>query len=281
MAATNDKSSPKRNRGWYQDDLTEVNEPIRRLLESYSKVPSSDVVQHVNSIRERGFAANPYPCIGLYRFTNLTLITHSLYDRIVSRLMTTDDATYLDVGCCFGQDMRQLVQDGVPSARLTGLDVAGPLMELGYEFFLDRETLQSRFVVTDVFQGPAQGAVWTELEERGGADVMHCSAFFHLFTLERQIAAAEQLSRLVKKGGIIVGRQMGSVKPGDVPAIQDGSVSYRHNVETFNAMWREVGEATSTRWEVEGTMDMIGINPNSPVEDENSRRLLFTVSRVE
>jgi len=50
MAATNETSFPERNRGWYQADLTEVNEPIRKLLEDYSKVPKDDVVKHVNTI---------------------------------------------------------------------------------------------------------------------------------------------------------------------------------------------------------------------------------------
>ena len=50
MAATHDTSSPEWNQGWYQEDLAEVNGPIRELLENYSKVPSSDVVKHVNNI---------------------------------------------------------------------------------------------------------------------------------------------------------------------------------------------------------------------------------------
>ena len=74
---------------------------------------------------------------------------------------------------------------------------------------------------------------------------------------------------------------MGSIAPGDVPAIKEGSSSYRHDVKTFDTMWRQVGEATQTRWEVGGAMDMVGVKPQSPVEDENSRRLLFTVTRVE
>ena len=153
-------------------------------------------------------------------------------------------------------------------------------MEVGYDFFLDRATLRSQFVVADAFKGAAQGRMWTDLQQRG-IDVFHCSAFFHLFPLDEQICAAKNIGGLVKKGGIIVGRQMGSVKPGDVPAIKEGSVSYRHDVESFGAMWNVVGEATQTRWEVTGTMDMVGVNPESPVEDENSRRLLFTVTRLE
>ena len=50
MAATNDTSFPERNKGWYPEDLTEVNEPIRKLLEDYTKLPSGEVVKHVNEI---------------------------------------------------------------------------------------------------------------------------------------------------------------------------------------------------------------------------------------
>ena len=210
---------------------------------------------------------------------NLTLLTHPLYTALLERLKSPD-ATYLDLACCFGQDLRQLALDGVPSEHLIGLDIEGALIEYGYDLFLDRTTLRSRFVVADVFKGKAQGEKWTSLEERG-VDVMHCSAFFHLFTLDEQILAAKNIAKLVKKGGVIVGRQIGSMVPGNVAAVKEGSSSYRHNVETFDAMWKQVGEATETRWNVGGAMDMVGIDPTSPVEDANSRRLLFTVTRLE
>lgn len=50
MAATNETSHPERNRGWYQEDVTEINQPMRDLLENYSEVPSEEVVKHVNNI---------------------------------------------------------------------------------------------------------------------------------------------------------------------------------------------------------------------------------------
>ena len=53
MAANHDPSSPEqveRFKAWYLDDWTEVNGPIRKLLEEYSKVPSAEVVEHVNTI---------------------------------------------------------------------------------------------------------------------------------------------------------------------------------------------------------------------------------------
>lgn len=50
MADNGDSASQERRKGWYRDDITEVNEPIRKLLEEYSKVPGSEVVKHVNKI---------------------------------------------------------------------------------------------------------------------------------------------------------------------------------------------------------------------------------------
>ncbi|KAJ5247766.1 hypothetical protein N7468_002749 [Penicillium chermesinum] len=273
MAATND-GNKDRHQQWYDPDLEEVNPEIRSLLENYSKVPPADVVKHVNKI-------NPYPCIGHYRFLNLTLLTHPLYQEIIRRLKSNPSSVYLDLGCCFGQDLRQLVQDGVPSSQLIGLDIEGPLMDLGYELFLDQKTMESKFLVADIFKGESQGEPWTSLVANG-ADVIHCSAFFHLFPLNEQIEAAKNIAQLVKKGGIIVGRQSGSVKPGEVPAIKPGSTSFRHDVETLTKMWDQVGSETGTKWKVEGSLDEVGMKgKKNPVEDENSRRLLFTITRLE
>lgn len=231
--------------------------------------------------RARGFAANPYPCIGNYRFLNLTLLTHPLYDSIVLKLKSDSSATYVDLGCCFGQDLRQLVLDGVPSSQLIGLDIESPLIDLGYELFLDHGTLDSKFVVVDIFKG-AQSAPWTELVARG-ADVVHCSAFFHLFPLPQQIDAAKIIAKVVKKGGIIVGRQSGSVKPTEVPAVKAGTTSFRHDISTLTEMWENVGVETGTKWKVEGSLDEVGLQTRikNAVEDENSRRVLFTITREE
>ncbi|KAI0389435.1 hypothetical protein F5Y17DRAFT_123274 [Xylariaceae sp. FL0594] len=282
MAATNETSLSERSRGWFREPLTEDDkdtQPMRELLEVYSKIPPGDVISHINSIRERGFAAAAYPCIGLFRFTILTLATHPLYDTILETLKRPD-ATYIDIGCCFAQDLRKPVADGIDSEKLTGLDTAARLMELGYDLFQDRETLKSQFVIANVFEveGSSQEE-WKKLEEKK-FDVLHCSAFFHLWPLEKQLEAAERIVSLVKVGGVIVGRQMGSVKPGDVPAIQEGKYSYRHNVDTLDEMWKRVGEKTGTSWKVEGTLDKVGIKDDSPVENKDSRRLLFTITRL-
>ena len=53
---------------------------------------------------------------------------------------------FLDLGCCFGQDLRELVADGAPSENIYGLDIEGPLIDVGYDLFMDRGKIKSTLV---------------------------------------------------------------------------------------------------------------------------------------
>ncbi|KAJ5750154.1 hypothetical protein N7533_007182 [Penicillium manginii] len=99
----------------------------------------------------------------------------------------------------------------------------------------------------------------------------------------QQLEAAKSIAKLDKNGGIIVGRQSGSVKLSEVPAIKPDSTSFRHDVSTLADLWDKVGAATGTKWTVEGSLDEVGVQNKgkNAVEDENSRRLLFTITREE
>lgn len=49
MAANNDGNTTRHHQ-WYDPDIEDVNPEIRELLENYSKIPSTEVVKHVNEI---------------------------------------------------------------------------------------------------------------------------------------------------------------------------------------------------------------------------------------
>ena len=49
----------------------------------------------------------PYPCLGHYRFLDIQISKSSAYSEIVHRLRSGQ--CLLDVGCCVGQELRQLV----------------------------------------------------------------------------------------------------------------------------------------------------------------------------
>lgn len=124
--------------GWYVIHIL-----CRPLLASLSVSVSLNIYQQ-SMHRDVAFQVFPYACIGQLRFLTLSLRTHPL------ERLTQGSQTLLDLGCCFAQDLRQLVQDGVPSERLHGVDVDQKFLDLGYELFLNKSSLKSTLLAVDV-----------------------------------------------------------------------------------------------------------------------------------
>lgn len=146
-------------------------------------------------------------------------------------------------------------------------------MKLGYELFLDKETLKTHFMEADIFdvEGPLK-----QLE--GKMDFVNIGLFLHLFDLEGQVRACERIVSLMKpeKGCLILGRQIGSLEPG--PMIP-GSKMLRQSVESFEKMWEVVGERTGSEWKVSANVEGID-QVKGCSDDPNSSMLVFEIERV-
>ncbi|TVY82076.1 Methyltransferase ausD [Lachnellula suecica] len=262
--------------GWYTPTLENVSEVQRDLLENYSHITPDRVVPHILEVRDKAWEIHPYPCIGQLRFIDLTISRSPSYSLVLERLKK--GASLLDLGCCFAQDLRKLVHDGAPSENLWGAELKGDFLELGYELFLDRESFKAHFMEADVFdmEGPLK-----QLE--GKMDLVQIGLFLHLFDLEGQNKACDRVVGLLKpeKGVFILGQQIGSLEAGPM-ALGSGSKMYKHNVESFEKMWRDVGERTGTEWRVTANMDAgLGIDQKKRTwDDPNTRRLVFEIERV-
>lgn len=106
----------------------------------------------------------------------------------------------------------------------------------------------------------------------------------HIWDLEGQIAACERVAELLRpeNGVLVVGQSVGSVKAKEFPG-RGGKMIYKHDAETFAAMWEEVGRRTGTKWEVRASLDQgLGIEEQNRNWDEpTTRRLFFEVERLE
>ncbi|KAL6717776.1 hypothetical protein ACLMJK_003861 [Lecanora helva] len=242
-----------------------VNGPIRSLLQDYSHIPEDKAVEHV---------------LALLRFLTLSLRTHPHYPQILQRFKSKPDTTLLDLGCCFAQELRQLALDGVPSNHLYGIDVDAKFFDLGYELFLDRTTLQSRFLAADVLDTSNSEDID---EVSGKIDIIWAASFFHLFPRPRQVIAVKATIRMLKPvpGSMVLGRQLGSVKPGEYDVMKDGRWQFRHDEQSWKELWEEVGKETGTKWKVQASLDEVdfGYAQNKSWGDPDMRRLLFQVIR--
>jgi len=170
------------------------------------------------------------------------------------------------------------VQDGAPSSNLYGIEIVPEFISLGYDLFLDKDTLGAHFSQGDVFE--EKGAL---VDLKGKIDIIQVGLFLHLFDLERQIKACKILVRTLKpeKGVLITGQQVGSVEPLEL-SLGNGSKIYKHNEESFAKMWKEVGDSTGTEWKVNVRLgDGLSIGQTqSKWADPSTVRLVFELERT-
>ncbi|KAF6234646.1 hypothetical protein HO173_007272 [Letharia columbiana] len=257
-------------------DLPDLPPAVRTLFEEYSKIPAAEVQPHVLELRERAWQIFPYPCIGRLRFLDFSLSTMPSYDKILSSLSSKEDPkTLMDVGCCFGQDLRKLLLDGAPGSQLVGVELKPEFIDMGYDLFMDRKTYQGKFVTGDFFE-ETTGSAMKALD--GTIDILHIASFLHIFGWDEQVRAAMRLMGFLKNkpGTIILGRQLGSSKPGEYrhPAGVAG-VTYSHDEESFQKLWTEIEKKTTTKWKIEANLKKV------PTKGSTLELLYFEATRTE
>lgn len=109
--APNDETAQSKDSPFYTPELERVDPSTREVLEKYSKIPSEEVVPHILKIRDAGWEVYRYPCIGQFRFLDLSLGKAKQYPEVLERV--NRGQRLLDLGCCFGQDVRRLVRVAV------------------------------------------------------------------------------------------------------------------------------------------------------------------------
>ncbi|KAE9386147.1 hypothetical protein BT96DRAFT_928414 [Gymnopus androsaceus JB14] len=147
------------------------------------------------------------------------------YEQLLKLGKERKDAILIDLGCCFGTDIRQAVQDGYPVQNTLSLDLHKSLWELGHELF--RSTPQSfsmSFIEGDILNtgflsavstkdsplantAPFLGSITSLNDLRSHVSAVYTGNFFHLFSETQQGQIARGLAGLLSPdpGSMILG----------------------------------------------------------------------------
>lgn len=212
----------------YIPSVPAIPSSFSHLLSTYSNIPTSEQKAHIQVIRDGAYEHHKYPCLGRFRFLDLDMSAHIMYQHVVSLFREshqdkagplsgptrTGEGTeiarvFLDLGCCIGQDLRKLLLDCSTSlppsisltSRLYGADLLPEFINAGYVLFNDRVIMpRSQFIApADVFDTSERNALG-KLD--GKVNVLHVGAFFHLFDWERQKMVARRCLRLLRRAGV-------------------------------------------------------------------------------
>ena len=281
----NSQIDPAKKVPWYTQNITSIAPAGHALLQHYSHIPPEEILSHVLAIRDKAFPIWPYACIGQVRFLDYTIPHHPYYTPTLTRLRF--GATFLDAGCCFGQELRFLVHnEGVPGTQLYAFDLEPGFTQIGYELFKDQGLFDAHMLSGDLL---ATRAPDDELNTvKGTMDIIHVASVLHSRAWDEQVQAAKRLVSLSKaqSGSMIIGNQMGSLNAGEYPMPTGKGYNYRHDEASMVRFWSQVGEETGTRWEVEsGLFEPAAVKENREqswaMSDPGLRMIWFMVTRVE
>ncbi|KZT71790.1 hypothetical protein DAEQUDRAFT_687159 [Daedalea quercina L-15889] len=247
-----------------------------------------ELKQHILSVQGEALkVVVPYTCIKAFAFTKLVANRLPAYDQVIKLGKERKGAILLDIGCCFGVDVRKAVADGFPVENAIGSDLHPEYWDLGHKLFRTTgEEFPASFLGGDAFDPaffeegllldsppttppPALASLKVLTPLNGHVSAIHASSFFHLFDEEKQLELARKLAGLLSPvpGSVILGGHAGQPTKGlwtERRTMASGKYMFCHSPESWKELWDgQVFEKGKVRVEVtlRTAKEMFDIDP--------------------
>ncbi|MCJ1264609.1 hypothetical protein MMC22_004482 [Lobaria immixta] len=180
-------------------------------------------------------------------YENWSDLTGDELTRHLHNIRARAGATVLDVGCCFGQDLRLLATNGVETKKMYAIDISHEFCDLGFDLSQDRSKMEAKFIHRDISDQPLR---LQQLDVK--MDIILVCQLLHLFNQEQQILVTKSIVQFSRPGSVVIGYQR--AHPETCNIARPFGVMFLHNLDTFRDMWRQVEGETGTKWRVEVEM---------------------------
>ncbi|PQE32764.1 methyltransferase domain-containing protein [Rutstroemia sp. NJR-2017a WRK4] len=213
---------------WYQPEIKALPSSTMEVFKNYAGFQTEEEMKtHIYRVRDKA-----------WKVIHLS----PEYPNVVSRLQNGE--TLLDLGCCFGQDLRKAAYDSGSSSNLYGADLEGQFIELGYELFQDKDKFNGQFNIGSVFDDSFMADCDAKF------DMIYLGSFLHLFNAQQQRAIARKVNRMLKPkaGSMAFGRNLGAEEGGEYHLKTIGWDMYRHSNETIRKLWEHENEG---KWQID------------------------------
>ncbi|KAJ3551508.1 hypothetical protein NM688_g4663 [Phlebia brevispora] len=230
--------------------------------------------KHILQVQAEIYAVFPYVCILWFSFAKLKITRIPAYNELLRLGKERKGAIYLEMACCVGNDLRKAIADGFPAKQVIASDLqpgmhvnsprrASPeeiveFWKMGHTLFKSTpESFPVPFIAGDAFDPkflapspvlpvspndpiPPLSTLTSLTPLVGRVSAIHASAFFHLFSEEKQLQLAKSLASLMlpEPGSIIFGEHVGMPEKGNLDDKEAHGVDmFCHSPESWKEMW--------------------------------------------
>ncbi|KAL9050070.1 MAG: hypothetical protein Q9162_006860 [Coniocarpon cinnabarinum] len=203
-------------KAWFLEKIEFIPTETSEILERYSGISRDEVTEHVERV-----------------FLTPSLTRHPLYPEVLSRARSGQNV--LDIGCCFGTDLRKLIVDGASSENVFGIDIEQGFLDQSHVLFRDADKVPPITLVAENMLNANLSSSLQPLVEK--MDIIYMAKFLHLFDIDQQHNIMRKAVKLLRRkpDSMIIGSQIGNVHAGSYPhrVGQYPGTSYYHNTKSF------------------------------------------------
>ncbi|MDD1778505.1 MAG: class I SAM-dependent methyltransferase [Candidatus Helarchaeota archaeon] len=200
-----------------------------------------------------------YPRI-LMRMGEPNIRKHQQFQKILEL-----KGAFLDYGCGTGDDIRALVKSGYPPQKIVGYDVNWSSINLGFDLYLDRDTLGIQLTVAKEF--PFQPSTF---------DVVYSGSVIHVLRTKRIIKSyISNAYTVLKPAGILFGSTLGFRKGEPSPLLAE-----RRQRRGWLQRLRRKRVKPLSREELDTLLHEAGFSEIQVSYDEANHRLWFYAQKL-
>ncbi|KAJ7473476.1 hypothetical protein FB451DRAFT_1339433 [Mycena latifolia] len=275
-------------RGLYTEDF-QSDEAELEFMKSQTGIQDPDTLkQHIIAVQKKAY---DFRTFRLFTCSATKISALPVYHHVLTLGRERDGAILLDIGCCFGTDVRKAASDGFPVQNILASDLRPDFWTLGHDLFRSTpDTCPVAFLAGDAFdkafiepappatsppQVPAPPlASLTRLTQlRGHVAAIHVSAVFHLFSEPQQL----QLARAALSPPRLLGRLAKGLRK-EMPVLNDGNHMFCHSPELWMEMWEELFPEGTVK--VDAHLNLRAFGLERPAAEKNTGFLMWSVTRV-
>ncbi|KAI8584081.1 hypothetical protein K450DRAFT_296820 [Umbelopsis ramanniana AG] len=215
--------------------INDVDQIRRHILETTKKLKTSE---------------RTYRCLREYKFTAPRLAPRFYYQDILEdrqkRAQNGENPTLMDIGCCLGTDIRQLILDGYPGTSIVGVDLYRHFIDIGYDLFKDKDTLDVKFISGNIFDdhflSPSDDIETAPLDQyKHQITYLNAGSVLHLFDGEQIRNFIRRAALLMKPGGWFVGAHVGGNRTAQYQRLLQGDIKHFESADDLTTVLEDAG----------------------------------------